>query len=129
MKESSDACFDLHIEVPRVQEDLLSRYAEERSAQVQHRVEQARIRQQRRYAGASHLWVNADLGPVDEVQHFCQMDAQAERLLNAALQQLSLAPQSILRLQKVARMIADLAGSEHISANHLAEAIQYRPRF
>ncbi len=129
IKESSDTCFDLHIEVPRVQEDMLNRYTEERSAQIQSRVEQARIRQQRRYANAPHLWVNADLGPVDEVQHVCQMDAQAERLLKAAIQQLHLAPQSILRLQKVARTIADLAESELISANHLAEAIQYRPRF
>ena len=49
-------------------------------------------------------------------------------LLKAAMQQLHLSARAFHRVLKLARTIADLAGSEVIAANHLAEAVQYRPR-
>jgi len=56
------------------------------------------------------------------------MDGASEKLLKAATQQLRLSVHENYRVLKLARTIADLAGSEIILANHIAEAIQYRPR-
>jgi magnesium chelatase family protein len=49
-------------------------------------------------------------------------------LLKAAVQQLHLSARAYHRVLKLARTIADLAGNEMIAANHVAEAVQYRPR-
>ena len=119
-------CFEIKVEVPMVQEDLLSKRAEESSAQIRSRVEAARDLQKRRYTESASLWVNADLGSLEEVQHYCQIDAASEKLLRAAFQQLHLAPLQVLQIQKVARTIADLAAAPMIRANHIAEAIRYR---
>ena len=67
------------------------------------------------------------MGPT-EVRKFCQTDASGEKLLKAAVQQLHLSARAYHRVLKLARTIADLAGSEMITANHVAEVIQYRPR-
>ncbi len=55
-------------------------------------------------------------------------DAPVEKLLKAAVQQLHLSARAYHRVLKLARTIADLAGSEMIAANHMAKAVQYRPR-
>jgi hypothetical protein len=73
------------------------------------------------------LTCNTEMGP-NEVRHFCQTDPSGEKLLKAATQQLHLSARAYHRVLKLARTIADLAGSEMILANHIAEAIQYRPR-
>jgi predicted ATPase with chaperone activity len=73
------------------------------------------------------LTCNAEMGPT-EVREFCQTDASGEKLLKAAVQQLHLSARAYHRVLKLARTIADLAGSEMIAANHVAEAVQYRPR-
>ena len=127
MKTIIDTCFDVQVEVPAVREDLLSRCPEESSAQIRGRVEQARTRQRRRYA-TTPFQANADLRSVEEIQRYCPLNPQAQVLLRSALQQLHPSPLGLLRMQKVARTIADLAGSEQIMAQHLAEAIQYRSR-
>ena len=51
-----------------------------------------------------------------------------DRLLNAADKQLQLSARAYLRVLKLARTIADLAGADHIETSHLADALQYRPR-
>jgi magnesium chelatase family protein len=124
-----EACFAIQIEVPRVGSDLLSKHPEESSATVRSRVEHARTIQQRRYAELTHLSVNADLGLVDEIGRFCELEPAAEKLLSMAIRQLALVPPTTLEIQKVARTIADLAESNSIAAPHVAEAIQYRPHF
>ncbi len=55
-------------------------------------------------------------------------DASGEKLMKAAVQQLLLSVRAYHRVLKLARTIADLAGCEMIQANHVAEAVQYRPR-
>jgi magnesium chelatase family protein len=67
------------------------------------------------------------MGP-NEVREFCQTDVSGEKLVKAATQQLHLSARAYHRVLKLARTIADLAGSDMIMANHIAEAIQYRPR-
>jgi magnesium chelatase family protein len=122
-------CFAIEIEVPCIGEEILRKHTEESSASVRQRVEVAREIQQRRYAEETHLWVNADLRSADEVQHYCQIDSSGEELLEGALRQLHLTPLEVLRVQGVARTIADLAESPVIAARYLAEAIQYLSRF
>ena len=122
-------CFDIQVAVAPLREGIMSTQREESSARIRERVKEARARQQQRYRESDHLWVNADLRGVEEVQQFCVLDAAANTLLKAAIQQLNMTSQWALRTQKIARTIADLAGREKVEANHIAESIQYRPRF
>jgi magnesium chelatase family protein len=63
-----------------------------------------------------------------EVRKFCELDAACASLMKTAMAQLQLSARAYHRVLKLARTIADLAGSERIGATHLAEALQYRPR-
>jgi magnesium chelatase family protein len=129
LQEVVDGCFDLHCEVPRIGEDVLKLPQGESSLAIRQRVEAAREMQRKRYAQREHLWVNADLPSLEVAQQYCQMDSPAEKLLNAARQQLHLTPFHLLQTLRVARTIADLAEAEVIAANYIAEAVQYRSRF
>ena len=119
---------DIHVEVPRVEyEKLTDRRDGERSADVRARVQAAREVQARRFAATPRITCNADMGPA-EVRKFCDVDPAAQPLLRAASQRLQLSARAFHRVLKLARTIADLAGSEAIAAPHIAEALQYRPR-
>ncbi len=63
-----------------------------------------------------------------EVRLFCQLDDTGRLLMRTAMSQLQLSARAYHRILKLARTIADLAGSESIQSQHLAEALQYRPR-
>jgi magnesium chelatase family protein len=65
-----------------------------------------------------------------EVREYCQsrLSEQANGLLRLAMNQLGLSARAFHRVLKLARTIADLAGSEEIGPSHLAEAVQYRHR-
>jgi magnesium chelatase family protein len=118
---------DIHVEVPRVDyEKLADKRQVENSETIRKRVQASRERQLERFKGTK-LTCNAEMGPT-EVGDFCQTDASGEKLLKAAVQQLHLSARAYHRVLKLARTIADLAGSEMILANHVAEAVQYRPR-
>jgi magnesium chelatase family protein len=118
---------DIHVEVPRVDYDKLAdKRNAETSAAIRARVQEARERQLHRFAGTG-LTCNAEMGPT-EVRNCCAVEPSAEKLLKAAMQQLHLSARAFHRVLKLARTIADLAASDDILANHVAEAIQYRPR-
>jgi len=118
---------DIHVEVPRVDyEKLADKRRVEDSATIRRRVQAARDRQLQRFA-STKLTCNAEMGPA-EVRDFCEVEPAAEKLLKAAMQQLHLSARAFHRVLKLARTIADLAESETIAANHVAEAIQYRPK-
>jgi magnesium chelatase family protein len=118
---------DIHVEVPRVDVDkLTAERLGERSEPIRARVEAAREGQRERFA-ETPLSCNADMGPT-EVRRICQLDEEGRALVKAAMQQLGMSARAFHRILKLARTIADLAGSERIETPHLAEAIQYRPR-
>ena len=115
---------DLHVELPALAHTELGGPAGELSAVIRRRVEAARDRQRGRLRGAATR-LNAELGG-RQIRRFCAVPSDAERLLAAAMTQLGLSVRGHDRVLKVARTIADLEGSDAISAEHCAEAIQYR---
>ena len=121
--------FDLFVEVPRVEyQELTGDLSGETSATVRERVAMAREVQQQRLVGTRFV-TNSEMGPL-EVRKYCQqmLVPQAQPLLATAMEQLALSARAFHRILKVARTIADLAGSEMIETPHLAEAVQYRRR-
>jgi magnesium chelatase family protein len=118
---------DIHVEVPSVDyEKLAGETLGEPSAAIRARVEAARARQQARLADTG-LACNADMGP-GEVRRHCALDDAGRALIKAAMRQLGLSARGYHRVLKLARTVADLAGSDEIRAPHLAEALQYRAR-
>jgi len=112
---------DIQIEVPAVPQDALLRQGDgESSSKIQSRVEAARQR-----ALARQRKPNAQLG-VSEIDTLCVPDEKGAALLRQAITRLNLSARAYHRVLKVARTIADLAGSENILTVHIAEAVQYR---
>jgi magnesium chelatase family protein len=102
-------------------------YCGESSKSVQQRVEVARERQRKRFTGIDGVTCNSDMRLAD-VRKFCQLDDTCQSLMKSAMNQMQLSARANHRILKLARSIADLAGSEAIQPPHLAEALQYRPR-
>ena len=71
---------------------------------------------------------NADMR-IAEVRQFCELDEAGQMLIKAAMTQLQLSARAYHRILKLARTITDLAGEENIQSTHLAEALQYRPKW
>ncbi len=116
---------DIIVEVPAVNfEDLRRREEAEPSSAIKQRVNLARRRQLSRF-GTSRGMCNARMGP-DELRAYCKLDEDSETLMRQAFDAFGMTARSYDRILKVARTIADLDGAENISADHIAEAIQYR---
>ena len=116
---------DLIVEVPALDyEELSRRSSAERSADIKKRVNAAREIQRRRFGGDGTM-CNAHIGS-REMSEICALDAEGEALMHAAFDSMRLSARSYDRILRVARTIADLDGQKNISAEHIAEAIQYR---
>ncbi len=116
---------DIRMEVPRVEfKDLSSDAAGETSAEIRKRVERARNIQLDRLKD-SGISCNAHMGR-KQIQKYCRLSQEAKNILEQAFERLKMNARSHDRILKIARTIADLAQSENIQLNHVAEAIQYR---
>ena len=121
---------DIHIEVPSVDYEKLSGdRLGETSKSIRKRVQAARDIQNKRFSdeGPKDIICNADMR-VGEIRQFCKLQDEGQGLMRAAMTQLNLSARAYHRILKLARTIADLAGSEDIQSVHLAEALQYRPK-
>ncbi len=117
---------DIHIEVPAVKySELASKTSGETSAQIREKVMKAREIQIKRFKGRKSLYKNADM-QTKEIREFCKIDPGGEAILKNAITKLGLSARAYDKILKVARTIADLAGSENIRPEYLSEAIQYR---
>ena len=116
---------DIHIEVTPVKYDKLQTDTpSESSSVIKERVNKARKIQFDRYKEYG-IFSNSELTP-SLMTKYCGLDEHGKVLLKSAFDKLGLSARAYGRILKVARTIADLAGSEQILPNHLAEAIQYR---
>ena len=117
---------DIHIEVAAVKyQELAETRLGEPSRNARERVVAARKRQAERFAGHAGVFKNADMTTKD-IRAFCPLDPAGQELVKTAMNRLNLSARAFDRILKVARTIADLAGSEHIAPQHIGEAIQYR---
>lgn len=117
---------DLIVGVDRVKhESLLLQQPAESSEAVAKRVTAAREVQRGRYAKQAAVGVNAEMTN-KEIKRYCNLSEEATGLLKQALQQLKLSARGYMRVLKVSRTIADLAASQSIETEHVAEALQYR---
>jgi magnesium chelatase family protein len=117
---------DLHIEVPAVpMKELTGLRDGESSAVIKGRVDQARLRQKKRFSLRKRFYCNGQMGPKD-IRKFCVLDDASQNLLEKAVERLGLSARAYHRILKIARTIADLSDCESILAEHVAEAVQYR---
>lgn len=116
---------DIHIDVPPVDEHkLIGQERSESSKKIRVRVEEARARQQSRFA-SSKCKTNGEMSS-SEVRSFCTLTDGATNLLKNAVSRLTLSARSYFKIIKVAQTIADLTHNNQIEDAFIAEALQYR---
>lgn len=117
---------DLHVEVTPVSFDQISSTRKsESSKDIRERVIRARQRQTERFKNHKEIYSNAMMTP-EMVKQICVINEAGKMLLRKAMERLGLSARAYDRILKVSRTIADLADSDDIKVEHLAEAIQYR---
>ena len=117
---------DLHVEVtPVAFNQLTSMQTAESSYIIRQRVVAARKLQEARYAEMDGVYANAQMS-AKELRKICALDDNSQLLLKKAMERLNLSARAYDRILKVSRTIADLAASESIRTEHIAEAIHYR---
>jgi magnesium chelatase family protein len=116
---------DIHIEVPAIKfNEISSDVPGEPSGAIRDRVTFARSVQLERFK-ADSIYANAHMKP-RHIRKYCKIDADSQRLMEAAMNRLGLSARAYNRVLKVARTIADIEGSGPIATEHISEAIQYR---
>lgn len=117
---------DLQVEVPAVPfHDLQDERRGEATAQVRARVCAARALQRTRFQDRPGVYANGQMDPGD-IRRWCRPTRDVVRFLQRAVDGLGLSARAYHRVLKVGRTIADLAGEEVISRDHVAEALLYR---
>ena len=120
---------DLWMEVGQIDHSILEGSGQKHgstSQELRKQVSRARKIQEKRFRGLSIL-TNSEMS-IKELEKFCPLDDTAKLTLNLAAKSMDLSPRSYHRVIKISRTIADLEGAEKISAGHIQEALQYRPR-
>jgi len=117
---------DLHVEVVPVSfDEMTANRKNESSEQIRERVVKARELQAARFSEHENIYCNAMM-PSNLVKKICEINDSGKGLLKTAMERLGLSARAYDRILKVSRTIADLAGTDEIKVEHLAEAIQYR---
>lgn len=117
---------DLHVEVTPVPfSELSKQQTSEKSEAIRERVMKARDIQAERYKNSPGVYSNAQMSSA-QLKEICVISNVGQNLLKAAMDKLNLSARAYDRILKVSRTIADLAGSDDIKPEHLAEAIHYR---
>ena len=117
---------DIQIALPPVPfREIVDLPAGEPSAAIRARVVAAREIQKKRFAGERGIHCNAEI-PARDLPRFCRLDAAAQEEMRLMLAQLDLSARAYDRVLKVARTIADLAGSPNVTAEHVGEASTFR---
>ncbi|MEZ5028211.1 MAG: YifB family Mg chelatase-like AAA ATPase [Ferruginibacter sp.] len=116
---------DLHEVTPVAFNELSSAQHFEKSSSIRERVIKARLIQEERYKNNNGVYANAQMSS-KQLKEICEISTAGQNLLKAAMEKLNLSARAYDRILKVSRTIADLAASEDIKPEHLAEAIQYR---
>ncbi len=116
---------DIHIQVPSVEyKELSSEAGGETSAAIRERVEKARQVQLDRFKN-SKTFFNARMN-TKQLRQYCPLDDASKQIMALAIDKMGLSARAHDRILKVSRTIADLDGMESLTAEHVAEAIQYR---
>lgn len=125
---------DIHVSVPTVDtQKLISERNENKSKtskEIQLDVQAARELQTLRFRKTSsrrRIWSNSEMSTKD-VKEYCEISDDVKTILRSAISTMNLSARSYFKVIKVARTIADLANSKQILINHVAEALQYRPK-
>lgn len=117
---------DLHVEVPAVKfREMTADRTGESSAAIRARVVAARQRQCSRFGSKGRCKCNARMA-ARELRAYCALDEHTLEMLRLAMHDLRLSARAYDRILKVARTIADLAGSDRITSDHVSEAVQFR---
>lgn len=117
---------DMHIEVTPMPFTAMADMAPgEPSHEIRKRVREARARQTDRFTGLSGIYSNAHMDG-SLLRQMVTLDRPSSAMLRHAMEKLSLSARAHDRILKMSRTIADLAGTENVKAEHVAEAIQYR---
>jgi magnesium chelatase family protein len=120
---------DMHIDIPSVETQKLvdeGNYQNEKSVDIQKRVQDARDIQLKRFKGTK-IKSNSEMTTRD-VKNFCEIDQASKTIMISAASTMNLTARSYFKVIKIARTIADLSGQAKITTIHIAEALQYRPK-
>ena len=116
---------DMHLEVPALDfREMSGAGGGEDSATIKQRVDGARLIQQRRFSALTGVYCNSQMG-AKLLEKFCCLDPTSMRILERSVTRLGLSARAYNRILKVARTIADMAGTDQIAASHVAEAVQF----
>lgn len=121
---------DIHLDVPAVRIEKLTtdnkKIKIESSKEIRKRVQIAKDIQTKRFRN-KRIASNSEMSNKD-LKEFCELSKECLDLLRLAVSRMKLSARSYHKTIKIARTIADLEKSRNIKPNHLAEALQYRPR-
>lgn len=116
---------DIQIEVGSLSYEIMrDNSPRESSADIRKRVEAARNRMVKRYAGTG-IYANGQLTPA-MIREYCVTDENADMLLKSAFERLGLSARGYDRILRLGKTIADMEQSDIITGNHIARAIQLR---